>query len=106
MSTTARINRIVRRAIPEGEPIRIFWRSSGVSNSRTLRVVTPAWKTVPRAERISRLQQAIDLSLSAHERARVFRISVLTPAEFKRLAQLVPQRHLFGTGGHNGRPSV
>jgi len=102
MSATTRINRIVRRSIPKGAPIRIFWRSSGVSNSQTLRVVTPAWKSLPRAERILKLQRAIEPSLSARERAHIFRISVLTPAEFKRLAQLVPQRHLLGSNGRNG----
>lgn len=104
MSTTARINRIIRQAIPKGKPVRIIWRSSGVSNSQTLRVVTPAWRTLPRIRRISKLQDAIEPSLSARERAHIFRISVLTPAEFKRLAQIVPERHLLGANNANGQP--
>ncbi len=106
MSTTARINKLVRLALPKGKPVKIIWRSTGLANSQTLRVVTPAWKELPRSSRISKLQQAIDSKLSPRERARIFRISVLTPAEFKRLAGIVPQRHLSGRTILNGRPKA
>ena len=103
MSTTAKINQLVRRALPKGKPATIIWRATGFSDSRTLRVVTSAWKTLPRSARISKLQQAIVPSLNAKERAHIFRISVLTPAEFKRLANIVPERCLSGKTSWNGQ---
>jgi|SRR6266480_1156095 len=101
MSTTAKINMLIRKAV--GKPVRIIWRSSGFSDSQSLRVVTPAWKTLPRPERISKLKDALDRHLNAKERACIFRISVLTPAEFKRLAQVVPGQLLDGKNGANGQ---
>jgi hypothetical protein len=103
MSTTAKINRLVRQALPKGVPAKIIWRFAGFSNSSTLRVVTPAWKKLPRDKRVSRLQKAIESDLTAKERAQIFRISVLTPAEFRRLARIVPREYLLGNGSTNGR---
>src|SRR5207253_5489843 len=103
MSTAAKINKLVRQALPKGNTARIIWRSTGFSNSQTLRVVTPAWKTLSRRQRISKLEQALGPTLNAKERARIFRISVLTPAEFKRLAKIVPQQFLNGEISSTGR---
>jgi hypothetical protein len=89
MSTTTRINRLVRAAIPKGKPVRIIWYPTGFGKSRILRVVTPAWKTLPRSDRIFKLQQAIEPSLTPKERAQIFRISVLTAQEFKRLSLML-----------------
>lgn len=59
----------------------------------TRRVVTPAWKSLPRSERILKVQQAVEPGLTARERAQVFRFSVLTAAEFKRLEAALPPRY-------------
>src|SRR5262245_42220751 len=102
MSVTAKINRLVRQALPKGRPLKIIWRRTGLRNSRTLRVVTPAWKTLSRHDRILRLENAIATKLSARERSLIFRISVLTPAEFKRLSEVVPARYLSVKTHFNG----
>src|SRR2546429_9322925 len=93
MSTTDRINKLVRQAIPKGKPARIIWYPTGFSKSRILRVVTPAWKTLPRFQRIFKIQQAIEPNLTRQDRAKIFRISVLTAQEFKRLRQMLPAGH-------------
>jgi hypothetical protein len=103
MSTTGKINRLVRRALPKGKPAKIMWLPTGFSQSRILRVVTPAWRTLPRSQRIYKLQRALEADLTAREQQRIFRISVLTPAEFERLAQVVPRKFLTGSGSSNGR---
>src|SRR5207253_8920836 len=92
-----------RQALPKGKAAKIIWRSTGVLDSQTLRVVTPAWKTLSRAQRIAKLERALAPNLNAKERARIFRISVLTPAEFKRLAKIVPPQFLNGEIAPNGR---
>jgi hypothetical protein len=93
MSTTARINRLVRQAIPRGKPAKIIWYPTGFSKSRILRVVTPAWKTLPRFQRISKIRQTLESNISSHELAQIFRISVLTSNEFKRLLRALPDGH-------------
>ena len=103
MTTTGKINRLVRRALPKGKPAKIMWLPTGFSRSRILRVVTPAWKNLPRSQRIYKLQRALEADLTAREQQRIFRISVLTPAEFERLAQVVPRKFLTGSGSSNGR---
>ena len=105
MTTTARINRLVRQAIPKGTAAKIIWYPTGFSKSRILRVVTPAWKTLPRFQRISKVRQTLESNLSAQERAQIFRISVLTAQEFKRLREMLPPEH-FSTsrpGNSHGR---
>jgi len=102
MTTTARINRLVRQAIPKGTAAKIIWYPTGFSKSRILRVVTPAWKTLPRFQRISKLRQSLEPKLNSQERARIFRISVLTSREFQRLRELLPPGHLSNTGRSTG----
>jgi len=94
MTTTARIQRLVKGAIPKGKPFRVMWEPTGIGRWRILRVVTPAWKSLPRSERILKVQQAVEPGLTARERAQVFRFSVLTAAEFKRLEAALPPGHL------------
>jgi hypothetical protein len=94
MTTSARIQGLVKGAIPKGKPFRIMWEPTGIGRWRILRVVTPAWKSLPRSERILKVQNAVEPGLTARERAQVFRFSVLTAAEFKRLEAALPPRHL------------
>src|SRR5690348_17298089 len=104
MSTTAKINRLVRAAIPKGKPARILWYPTGFGKSKILRVVTPAWKSLPRSDRIFKLQQAIEPNLTVTEREKIFRLSVLTAQEFKRLIQVLPPAGItmFPRRGSNG----
>jgi len=108
MSTTDRINKLVRQAIPKGKPAQIIWYPTGFSKSKILRVVTPAWKTLPRFQRISKLRQSLECNLTPKERSQIFRISVLTAQEFKRLGRMVPPRHhsISGRNYANGRPKA
>src|SRR5436309_1895890 len=101
MSTSAKINRLVRNAF--GRPVKIIWRPSGFSDSQLLRVITTAWRTLPRSERVAKLKSAIDSQLTAKEHSSILRYSVLTPAEFKRLAQMLPERVLYGRFNFNGQ---
>src|SRR6266480_8093936 len=105
MTSRARIKKLVKAAIPKGKPFRVVWEPTGIGQWRILRVVTPAWKSLPRFERIHKLQQAVEPNLTARERAHIFRFSVLTSAELRRLEQMlrigpspVPRR-----GSRNGR---
>jgi len=94
MIATARIHRLVRAAIPKGKPFRVIWEPTGIGKWRILRVVTPAWKSLPRSDRIHKLQQAIEPGLTALERAQIFRFSVLTAAELRRLEAVLPPARL------------
>ncbi|MEW6302415.1 MAG: hypothetical protein AB1705_03030 [Verrucomicrobiota bacterium] len=90
MSTTARIKKLVKSAIPKGKPFKIAWEPTGLGKSQILRVITPAWKSLPRSQRIMKLQQALDDQLKPQERAHIFRVSVLTDAEWNRLHEALP----------------
>src|SRR5947207_15405437 len=92
MTANSRIHRLVGAAIPKGKPFKVLWEPTGIGEWRILRVVTPAWKSLPRFERIHKVQQAVEPNLTERERAQIFRFSVLTPAEFKRLEQMLPAR--------------
>jgi hypothetical protein len=69
------------------------WEPTGIGRWGILRVVTPARKSLPRSERILKVQQAVEPDLTARERAQVFRFSVLTAAEFKHLEAALPPCH-------------
>lgn len=103
MRATDKINRLIKQALPKGKPAKIIWLPTGFSQSRILRVVTPAWKSLPRSQRIYKLQRALEAKLTPREQERIFRISVLTPLEFERLAQVVPRQYLTGKPSLNGR---
>ena len=108
MTATARIHRLVGAAIPKGKPFRVLWQPTGIGKWRILRVVTPAWKSLPRSERIHKIQQAVEPGLTARESAQVFRFSVLTPAELRRLEAALPPEHLSAPrrARANGRPKA
>ena len=97
MTSTARINKLVRAAIPKGRPFRVIWEPAGIGKWRILRVVTPAWKSLPRFERIQKLQRAVEPNLTPRERTYILRFSVLTPAELHRLEQMRPSKVANGT---------
>src|SRR5437660_9473366 len=85
MSTEAKVRKLVREVIPRGRTFRVSWQSVGFGPYRVLRVITPAWKSLPRFERILKVQDAIDRGLAPKERDGILRVSVLTAEEYKRL---------------------
>src|SRR5437667_4983468 len=84
MSTDSKVRKLVREVIPKGRRFKITWQSVGFGPFRVLRVITPAWRSLPRFERILRVQDAIDRGLSPKERDSILRVSVLTAEEYKR----------------------
>jgi ABC-type phosphate/phosphonate transport system ATPase subunit len=104
MNNVAHINKVVRSAIPKGKPVRILWHETGAGKSRILRVITPAWKTLPRSERNLRVEQVISAKLNDRDRAQIFRVSVLTGEEFNLMREWDPVRYgrprSSGNGSH------
>lgn len=96
MNSTARINKVVRAALPKGKPARILWLPTGVGKSKILRVITPAWKSLPRSERILRLQQAVETNVQRSDLIHLFRISVMTQDELRTLDPFRPARFRSG----------
>src|SRR5437016_4161719 len=98
MTATSRIRRLVGAAIPKGKPFKVVWEPTGVGTWRILRVITPAWKSLPRSERILKVQQAVEPKLTERERAQIFRFSVMTAAELRRLEAMLPGEAAPGSG--------
>ncbi len=85
MSAEAKIRKLVKDVIPKGKPFQLRWQPVGFGGYRVLRVVTPAWRSQPRFERILKLQSALTGGLSEKQRANILRVSVLTAEEYKKL---------------------
>ena len=85
MSTEAKVKKLVKDVLPKGKAFRLRWQPVGFGRYRVLRVVTPAWRSLPRFQRILKMQSAITGGLSAKERANILRVSVLTADEYKKL---------------------
>ena len=92
MTATVRINKLVKDALPQHKPFRIVWEPTGIGRLQILRVITPAWKSLPKSERIRKVREAVEPNLTARERSHIFRFSVLTSAELRRLDQALPGR--------------
>lgn len=96
MSIPAKLKTKVLNALPKSAPSksRILWQPTGIGKTHVLRVVTTAWRTLPRSERIYKLQRAIQPRLTPAELDEIFRISVLTQDEFMELRKNLPRlRH-------------
>ena len=108
MTAIARINKSVKAAIPQNKPFRVIWEPTGIGKRQILRVVTPAWKSLPKSERVRKVREAVEPNLTLGERAQIFRFSVLTPAELRRLDQVLPARHrsVSRMSNSNGRPKA
>ena len=85
MSTETKVKKLVKDLLPKGKTFRLRWQLVGFGRYRVLRIVTPAWRSLPRFKRILKLQRAITDGLSAKERANILRVSVLTADEYKKL---------------------
>jgi len=84
MSTTLtkKIKSAVDATIPAADDYRIFSAPTGFDDMVVVRVITPAWAKLGKAERIAKVQNAVMPKLSASEQAKIFRFSVLTPTEW------------------------
>ena len=85
MNTETKVKRLVKDILPKGKTFQLRWQPVGFGHYRVLRVVTPAWRSLPRFRRILKLQSAITGGLSAKERSRILRVSVLTADEYRKL---------------------
>jgi hypothetical protein len=89
----------LRRAVGHalgGKEFDLHLHESALGGMKVVRVVTPAWKKLRPAERIGRVREAVENTLSAREQKSILRFSVLTPAEYRTLI-IDPKR-----GGANG----
>jgi hypothetical protein len=75
----------VELALPKGGTFHLHVEKSRLGGMRVIRIVTPAWKTLRPAERISKVRAAVENALSENEQKRILRFSVLTPQEYRTL---------------------
>lgn len=96
------VTEAVRAALPKGSPFKVAFQPMRFSKTNIVRVVTPAWKTLRRSERALRMQKALDDRLSPAQQKKIFRVSVLTPDEFKELQPYLPARSRlrYANGAH------
>src|SRR5947207_6588108 len=85
MSTETKVKKLVRDVLPKGNPFRLHWQPVAFGPYRVLRIITPAWGSLPRFQRILKVQKAITAGLAPKEREDILRVSVLTANEYKRL---------------------
>jgi len=83
LETRQKIKTAISEAIPEKQVYTIFTSATGFDDTEVLRVVTPAWKNLGKAERIAKIQSAVREKLTSSELNRIFRFSVLTPNEWE-----------------------
>jgi len=85
MRTDAKVKKLVKEALPRGKRFQLRWQPVGFGPYRVLRVITPAWRSLPRFQRILKVQKAVMDGLAPKERAGILRVSVLTADEYKKL---------------------
>ena|SRR6266446_8446649 len=96
MRATAHLNELLRQLIPKGQRFRVSLEPTGVGKYQVLRIVTPAWRSLPRFERILKVHKAM-AHLSEKETNNILRVSVLTAEEYRRLRKnLGPRRAIRG----------
>ncbi len=109
MSIPTKLKTKVLNALPKSAPgkSRILWQPTGIGKTHVLRVVTAAWRTLPRSERIYKLQRAIQPQLTTAELDEIFRISGLTQDEFTELRKNLPRlRHRANGARLKAKPSA
>jgi hypothetical protein len=79
-----KVKRAVELAL-KGKPFDLYVQKSALGGMKVVRIVTPAWKRLRPAERISRVREAVERTLSPLEQRDILRFSVLTPDEYKNL---------------------
>ena len=78
---TAKLRSVVKTVVPKGKKFQIFVIDSKIAPMKIVRVVTPAWKSLRPADRITKVMQAANQQLTAREQNKILRFSVLTPDE-------------------------
>ncbi len=89
--TIQKIKKAISRALPKNQSFTLLAEATGIGESEVLRVITPAWKSLDRMERILRVQNAVMPVLNDEERSKIFRFSVLTAAEWKSARLAMPR---------------
>lgn len=77
-----KIKSAVDAVVPPAQAFTIYLSPTGFDDMEVVRVITPAWKSLGKAERIAKVQDAVLPKLDAEEQRRIFRFSVLTPKEW------------------------
>jgi hypothetical protein len=103
MITPKNIRRAVRLAIPQRHDFAIRWSPVGFSDAQILRILTSAWKNLPRSERVARVQNVLNRELRPKERDQIFRVSVLTENEFRQLKPFRVSVAKLANGSHRQR---
>jgi len=78
-----KIKTAVDAVIPAAQSYVVYLSPTGFDDMEVVRVITPAWKNLGKAERIAKVQNRVMTGLNESERSRIFRFSVLTPDEWK-----------------------
>jgi hypothetical protein len=90
MISTPRLKEAIKVALPKGKRFTIEWQPLEFTKAKVLRIVTPAWKTLEPWERIVKVQEILEQELTKKEQDQIFRVSVLTSNEYRRLKNLLP----------------
>lgn len=92
------IRQTVARTLPAGNTFELLEESIDLSNKHILRVITPSWRRMDKMDRFARMQDAILPELTPEEKKKIFRISVLTPAEWDKIKQDRPGAKVISRG--------
>jgi hypothetical protein len=84
MTLKQKIEEAIRRTLPKGATCTVSITRSGVQDTVVVRVITSAWKSLPRFVRTLRIQKALQSALTAREQEKVLRVSVFGPEELRR----------------------
>jgi hypothetical protein len=82
---TRKIFSVVQTVLPKGANFSVHVINSKIGGMKVVRVITPAWKSLPPSDRILRILNVANTELSVAERKGILRFSVLTPDELKLL---------------------
>jgi hypothetical protein len=80
----AKISEAVAQVL-KGKDFSLKISTSPLGKLKIVRVITPAWKSLRREERILKVLDAVDAKLTREERNQILRYSVLTPEEYDRI---------------------
>lgn len=80
---TGKIKQLAQSVIPARKDFQIHISDSGFDDSKIVRIVTSAWKTLLPAKRIAKFLDAQAKFLEPAEQQQILRYSVLTPEEYK-----------------------
>ncbi len=73
----------VRQALPRGQDFQIVSDPTSIAGSYVLRIITPAWKSMSKMDRILKMGEHLMPVIPAKDRKHLFYVSVMTPDEWK-----------------------